>query len=106
MTVSERDAVEFVNKLGHGKKNAKHKKQLCHELGCSDRKLRACKEYALRNLGILVASTNDGYYIAETVEECREALHRMESMAKSILFTMGVFRAKVNEIEGQTTIDS
>lgn len=107
MKASERDAIEFVNRLGNGRKNAKHKKQLCIELGWAKdgRKLREAKEYALRNLGILVASTNDGYFIAETVGECQEALHRMESMSKSILFTMKVFRAKLDEVEGQTTLD-
>ena len=96
-------AVEIVNRLQPGRKNAIHMKDLCRAVGCDERAVRFAVEYARRELRQPIASDNSGYYLAETETETRNTLRRLEKMAKSLLFTAGVFREHLKEIEGQQT---
>ena len=73
----------LLSKLPHGRRMARHMKDVEEELGVDDRNLRLIINSA-RDMGYLIATSSAGIWIPENVAEVRESNVRRTHMALSI----------------------
>lgn len=108
MTVQER----ISNALRTGESNAVSLADMCAISGLNNRATRQEIEN-LRRSGMVIISSNKGYYLPETLEEVRHYINKESKRAKSIFYTIrsakalekqmlnGLDQTELAESEGQ-----
>lgn len=83
MTVQER----IIQALKTGENNAVSLADMCRVSGINNRATRQIIE-DLRRSGVVIISSNKGYYLPETLEEVRHYINKESKRAKSIFYTI------------------
>lgn len=83
MTVQER----IMQALKTGENNAVSLADMCRVSGINNRATRQIIE-DLRRSGVVIISSNKGYYLPETLEEVRHYINKESKRAKSIFYTI------------------
>ena len=83
MTAQER----ILQALRVGENNAVSLADMCRISGLDNRSTRLVIE-DLRRQGMVIISSNRGYYLPETIEELRRYINKESKRAKSIFYTL------------------
>lgn len=83
MTAQER----ITQALRTGENNAVSLAEMCRVSGLDNRSTRQTIEN-LRRSGMVIISSNKGYYLTETLEEVRHYINKESKHAKSIFYTI------------------
>ena len=94
----------LLNLLKTGERNAQSGKALAEKLGTSPRQIRSVVNEARRN-GVLVCSTDSGYFMAGCRDELRRSYLRMKAQAQSTNEAIKAMKRALREYEGQESFD-
>lgn len=88
MTVSEK----ICSALRSGENNAVSLAEMCSISGLDNRRTRLVIE-DLRRSGMVIISSNKGYYLPENLEEIRHYINKESKRARSIFYTLRTAKA-------------
>ena len=88
-------------RIGDGKENTVHLSELTRYSGIPDRQIRKIIEF-LRRQGIVIISSNNGYYFPADITELEDYVRREEHRARSTFFTLKAARQLLKKMrEGE-----
>lgn len=94
----------FLKLLKKGEKNAQRGEDLARRLDTTPRMIRRFVAEA-RKCGVLVCSTDKGYFMAANRDELRRSYLRMKAQAQSTLDALKATKRALSDFEGQEELE-